>query len=76
MELTTHIQLMIGVRMSESISPPPRMPSWRGRGLHFYEIFRCHGCGYSGYGIPGVTPCNLVDTNTSEESVVSVFRVF
>ena len=42
----------------------------------FYEICGCHGCGYLDYGIPGVTPCNLADTNALEEPVASIIGFF
>jgi hypothetical protein len=44
--------------------------------FNFYEICGCHCCGYSDYGIPGVTPCNLADTNALEEPVASIIVFF
>jgi hypothetical protein len=62
--------------MSGCVSPLPVYLHGVEKYFTFYETCGCHGCGYSNYEIPGVTPCKLVDTNTSEELVASIFRVF
>ena len=75
-ELTPHFQLILWVRMSGFVSPLPRMLHGVEKDFNFYEICGCHCCGYSDYGIPGVTPCNLADTHALEEPVASIIVFF